>query len=240
VRPQYWRGYSLLGGFYVEQAEYDKAAAAFRRATELDPDSYLAFNGVGAALLYQGKDDEAAPAFEKSIAIRPSYNAYGNIAVAQFHLRRFKESVASFKAALKLNDTDYQTWGSMGDAYYYGGETASAMEAYRKAIAMAEQQLKTNPRDAAVLGDLASYYSMTGDKKQALGYLDRSLQLGPGNKDLLFNAAVVYNQLRETGPALEWLGKAFSAGYSRALVASGAPFDNLRNNPQYQALMQQK
>jgi tetratricopeptide (TPR) repeat protein/TolB-like protein len=240
MRPQYWRVYSFLGGFYIAQADYPKAIAMFRRSTELDPDSYAALNNLGAAFLYAGKDDEAAQAFEKSIAIRPTRDAYNNAAVAQFHLHRFKNSVLNFKEALKLDDSDYQTWGNMGDACYYGGDTPAAMESYRKAIALAEQRLKVNPRDAGVLGDLASYYSMLGDRKQALSYLDRSLQLGPGDKDLLLNAAVVYNQLRETGTALEWLNKALAAGYSRSVVATGAPFDNLHENPRYQALMQQK
>jgi tetratricopeptide (TPR) repeat protein/TolB-like protein len=240
VRPQYWRVYSFLGTFYIAQAEYEKAAAMYRRATELDPDNYLAFNNLGAAFLYAGKDDDAAQAFEKSIALRPTRDAYNNIAVAQFHLHRFKNSVLNFKEALKLDDTDYQTWGNMGDAEYYSGDAASAMETYRKAIVLAEQQLKVNPRDASVLGDLASYYSMLGDRKQALSYLDSSLQLGQGDKDLLLNAAVVYNQLHETGTALEWLSKALAAGYSRSVVATGAPFDNLHDNPQYQALMQAK
>ncbi len=240
MRPQYWRVYSFLGGFYIAQAEYEKAIVMFRRSTELDPDSYVALNNLGAAFLYAGKDDEAAQAFEKSIAIRPTRDAYNNVAVAQFHLHRFKNSILNFKEALKIDDSDYQTWGNMGDACYYGGDTPAAMESYRKAIPLAEQRLKVNPRDAGVLGDLASYYSMLGNRKQALSYLDRSLQLGPGDKDLLLNAAVVYNQLRETGTALEWLSKALAAGYSRSVVATGAPFDNLHENPRYQALMQQK
>jgi len=240
VRPQYWRVYNTLGSYYVNQAEYEKAAEMYRRATELDPDSYLAFNNLGAALLYEGKDVEAANAFAKSIAIRPSRDAYNNTAVAQFHLHQFQDSVRNYKEALKLDNSDYQTWGNMGDSYYYGGDTTAASEAYRKALSMAEQQLKVNPRDPSVLADLASYHSMLGHREEALSYLDRSLQLGHGEKELLLNAAVVYNQLRETGPALEWLSKALAAGYSRSIVATGAPFDNLHSNPRYQALMQTK
>jgi serine/threonine protein kinase/tetratricopeptide (TPR) repeat protein/TolB-like protein len=240
VRPQYWHGYSYLGAFYFAQAEYEKAASVFRRATELAPDSYDAFNNLGVALLYDGKDDEARQAFERSLALRPTRDAYNNVAVAQFHLHRFKDSAQNFKEALKLAPGDYQKWGNLGDSYYYGGDAPSAKEAYQKAIALAEPQLRVNPRDAGILGDLASYYSMLGDRTQALTYLDRSLQLGQGDKDLLLNAAVVYNQLHETGPALEWLGKALAAGYSRSVVATGAPFDNLHDNPRYQALMQQK
>jgi tetratricopeptide (TPR) repeat protein/TolB-like protein len=240
LRPQYWLGYTQLGNFYVRQAEYEKAAAMYRRSTELAPDSYLGFNNLGAALLYAGNDQEAALAFEKSIALRPNRDAYNNIAVALFHLHRFQDSVNNFKEALKLDDNDYQTWGNMADSSYYGGDTASAASFYRKAITMAEQQLKVNPRDPGVLADLASYHSMLGDRAQALSYLDRSLALGQNDKELLLNAAVVYNQLHETGPALEWLGKALAAGYSRSVVATGAPFDNLHDNPQYQALMGKK
>jgi tetratricopeptide (TPR) repeat protein len=240
ARPQYWRGYNRLGSFYITEAEYDKAAAMFRRATELDPESYLALNNLGSALLYSGKDDEATQAFEKSISIRPSSDAYNNLAIAQFRLHRFNDSVLYFKEALKFDDNNYQTWGNLGDASYYGGDSASAMESYRKAIALAEQRLEVNPRDPSVFGDLASYYSMLGDRKQALSYLDRSLQLGKGDKDLLLNDAVVYNRLRETGVALEWLSKALAAGYSRSVIATGATFDNLHDNPRYQALMQQK
>ncbi|HTW57994.1 MAG TPA: tetratricopeptide repeat protein [Terriglobales bacterium] len=240
VRPQYWRVYNMLGVYYLTQADYEKAAATFERATKLDPDSYLALNNLGAALLYEGKDDEAAQAFAKSVGIRPTRDAYNNMAVAQFRLHRFRDSVGNYKEALKLDDSDYQTWGNMGDSYYYGGDLASASSTYRKAISLAEQQLKVNPRDPGVLGDLASYHSMLGERQQALNYLDRSLELGHGDKELLLNAAVVYNQLHETGPALEWLSKALAAGYSRSVVATGAPFDNLHDNPRYQALMHQK
>ena len=100
--------------------------------------------------------------------------------------------------------------------------------------------VRTGIGGTGVLADLASYHSMLGDRDQALSYLDRSLALGQNDKELLLNAAVVYNQLHETGPALEWLGKALAAGYSRSVVATGAPFDNLHDNPQYQALMRNK
>ena len=80
---------------------------------------------------------------------------------------------------------------------------------------------------------------MLGDRKQALTYLDRSLQLDPSNKELLFNAAEVYNQLHETG--LRWSG--WGRLWPPAIRVCGchtAALDNLHGNPRYQALMQQK
>jgi serine/threonine protein kinase/Flp pilus assembly protein TadD len=239
MRPQDWHAYHSLSVFYWTRADYAKAVAMSTKATDLDPDSYLAFNGLGAALIVLGKDDDAVKAFEKSIALRPSYTAYSNLAVAQFRLHHFPDSIRDYQEALKLDASDYVTWGNLGDSQYYGGNPAAAAESYRKAISLAEPQLKVNPRDPGILGDLASYHAMLGHKDQALGYLDKSLELGRGDKELLLNAAVVYNQLRETGPALEFLGKALAAGYSRSVVATGAPFDNLHDNPRYQALMHQ-
>jgi tetratricopeptide (TPR) repeat protein len=155
-------------------------------------------------------------------------------------LRKFDQAAETTQEALKLDDSDYQTWGNLGDCYYYGGHTASAMDAYRKAISMAEQRLKVNPRDTDVMSDLASYWAMLGDRTRALGYLDRALAGKEKDKELLFRATLVYNQLHETGTALEWLSKALAAGYSKSMVSKSADLDNLHDNPRYQALMQQK
>jgi serine/threonine-protein kinase len=239
VRPDYWRGYSALGVFYFGQAEYDKAQAMFEKAVSLKPNNYRDYSNLGAVLLYEGRDKEATRALEQSTAIRPTYFAYQNLGVAYLRLRKFDQATGNTQEALKLDDSDYQVWGNLADAYYYGGNKSAAMEQYKKAIAMAEQRLKVNPRDADVLSDLAGYWAMLGDRRPALDYLDRSLA-GKNDKDLLFRAAVVYNQLHETGTALEWLGKALAAGYSKAVVSKEPDLDNLHGNPRYQALVQQK
>ncbi|MGA7471690.1 MAG: protein kinase [Candidatus Sulfotelmatobacter sp.] len=239
LRPEYWRGYSSLGVFYVSQSEYDKAQEMFQKALSLKPNNYRDYSNLGAVLLYEGKDEEATRDLEKSIAIRPSYYAYENLGAAYLRLRKFDQAARNTQEALKLDDSDYQTWGNLGDAYYYGGNKSSGMDSYKKAISMAEQRLKVNPRDTDVLSDLARYWAMLGDHSKALDYLDRSL-VGKNDKELLFAAALVYNQLRETGPALEWLSKALAAGYSKSVVSGTPDFDNLHDNPRYQALMEQK
>ncbi len=40
LRPNYWRGYDLLGGFYFRNANYAKAEENFRLATEKDPQQF--------------------------------------------------------------------------------------------------------------------------------------------------------------------------------------------------------
>jgi serine/threonine protein kinase/Tfp pilus assembly protein PilF len=239
VRPEYWRGYNALGVFYVNQAEYKKAQAMFEKAVSLKPGNYNDYMNLGAVLLYEGKDDEATRVLEKSISIRPSRFAYENLAIGYLRLRNFDQAARTTSEALRLDDSDYQTWGNLGDCYYYGGHESDAVKSYNQAISLAEQKLKINPRDTDVLNDLAWYWAVLGDRRRALDYLDRSL-VGKNDKELLFQAALVYNQLHETGTALEWLSKALAAGYSKSVISKAPNLDNLHDNPRYQALMQQK
>jgi serine/threonine-protein kinase len=240
IRPQESSGYSYLGAFYFGQAEYEKARAMFEKAVALNPDSYGNYSNLGAVLLYQGKYEEAARACEKSIFIRPTSNAYANAAVALLYLHRFQDAIQQNLMAIKLNASDYGIWEALGDSYYYGNNQQDAANAYKKALLLAGQQLKLNPRDSGLLCSVAYYNSMLGDHKEALNLLDHALQFGHGDKELLFKAAQVYNQLHETGLALEFLNKALTAGYSRSVVASTVNFDNLHDNPRFQALVQQK
>lgn len=239
MRPNYWRAYSALGVFYINQAEYEKAEAMFEKGASLRPNDYRDYSNLGAAMLYEGKDEEATHALEKSVEIRPSYMAYENLGTAYSQLRKFAQAAQNTQEALKLDDSDYQTWGNLADAYYFGGDKSKAAEPYKKAISMAEDKLKVNPRDTDALSDLARYWAILGDRTKALDYLNRSL-IGKNDKELLFGAALVYNQLRETGPALEWLSKALAAGYSKSVVSRVPDLDNLHDNPHYQALMQGK
>jgi len=240
LRPQYPDGYTQLGTFYLQQAQYAKGVDMFTKAVELAPDSYRAYFNLGAAFTYEARYADAIPPFEHSIAIRPTYIAYNNLGTVYLRLRRFAEAARAYREAAKLDNREYLAWGGLGDACHYLGDRAQAMEAYKRAIELAKEQLQVNPNDAEVLGDVADYYAMQGDKQQALFYLDHSLQFGRGNKDLLFNAALVYADLGETGVALEWLKKSLDGGFSAATVREAPTFDHLKDDPRFQELLREK
>ena len=78
---------------------------------------------------------------------------------------------------------------------------------------------------------------MLDDRKNALFYLGQALQYGHNDKDVLLDTAGVYNQLGETGLAIEWLAKTMQAGYTPEHIRGLREFDNLANNPGFQQLM---
>jgi tetratricopeptide (TPR) repeat protein/predicted Ser/Thr protein kinase len=238
--PRYWKGYNQLGIFYFRQAQFDKGAAMFQKVTELTPDSFRGYANLGGLYLAEGKYEEAIRPLNESLRIRATGATYSNLGTAYFHLRKFREAAQTYAEAARLGDRDYSIWGNLGEAQNFAGNREEANRAFHKAIALAEEALKVNPRDPEVLRKIADYHVMLGERAPALKYLDQALAYGKSDKEILFGAALVYNRLGETGTALEWLSKALQAGYSLTTVRESPDLDNLRGNPRYQALVQGK
>ncbi len=127
-------------------------------------------------------------------------------------------------------------WGNLGEAYYLNGERPEAAAAFREAVSHAKRDLAVNPRDPQALKYLANYSAMLADRISALKYVSKALEVSKFDKDSLFAAAAVYNDLGETGLALEWLGKALRAGYSPKTVMQQPDLDNLHGDQRFQDL----
>ena len=238
LQPQFAMAYLNLGVFYLQQQQAEKGIEMFSRAIAVAPDGYRGYNYLGAAYTYQAKYAEATQPLRQSVAIRPTWDAYNNLGTAYLRLRRFPDAIGAYQAAVKLNESQYAVWGSLADAYHYSGDQRAAKSAYEKAIGLANKQLEVNPKDAEANGDVADFYAMLGDRKQALAFLGQSLRWGQGDKDILFNAATVYQDLGESGVALEWLKKSLDAGVPVSTALETPLFDSLKDDPRFLALVQ--
>lgn len=228
--------YNSLGTFYLRRDQYDKAVQMFQKVIALAPEGYGAYVNLGDTYNDMGRYSESIEPLRKSISIRPSYAGYVNLGVAYSGLNRFSDEAAAYEEAIKLNPREYVTWGDLAEARYYAGSKSEAMAAYHKAVGLATEELKVNPRDSGVLSNLANYYSVLGQRDDALFYLQQALQYGHNDKEVLVDAASVYNHLGETGVAVEWLGKAIQAGYPASKIVGIPEFRNLNDNPDYRQL----
>jgi serine/threonine-protein kinase len=238
VRPQYWAGYNWLGVFFFHAGRFQEAATMFEQVTALAPDSFRGYQNLGGAYTALGRFDQAVPALEKSVNLRASPPGYSNLGTMYFYLRRFADAARAYEQALKLDARDYVLWGNLGEAYHWSpGEREKSADAYRKALLLAQEQLKVNPRQTSALGQVALDSAMLGDSATAGQYLRRALALAPRDPDLQLKAAVIENHFNRPDQAIAWLSKAFAAGLSPNLVRDHPGFDNLRSNPQYQQIM---
>jgi serine/threonine-protein kinase len=209
----------------------------FRQVTELTPESYRAYSNLGGAYLLQGRFEEAIPVFERSLDLKANVDAYSNMGTAYFKLRRYGDAVPVFEKAVGLEAGDYGLWGNLAEAYYWSGRQDKAPQAYRRAVQLAQEPLRVNPKDPWVLGELAKYHAMLGDREEAEGYLEQALRLAPADAELQFGAAAAYNQLGQSDTALDWLEKALAGGLSIAYVQDAPEFENLRDQERFQELL---
>jgi len=238
LRPQYWAVYNRLGIFYFGEARYADAAAEFEKVIELTPDNTHGYYNLGAMYILEGKYDAAVAASLRSIQLQPTMSAYSNLGTAYFYQHRYPDAVTAFEKARSLDDQDYLNWGNLGDALYWTqNRRPESVAAYKRAIELGQSRLQDNPKDATTRAFVASYSAMIGDRHAATVELDKALSFAPHDPDVLFRAALVYNQLGNKNQTLESLKKAVAVNYSRTAVRDTPDFDHLKSDPVFAAII---
>jgi len=204
----------------------------------LAPDSYVGYGNLGNTYLYEGQLTKALPLLEQSVRIESTSDNTSNLATLYFDLRRFADSARTNEKAIALNSSPYDIWGNLGDSYYWSpGERSKSFSAYRSAIVLANKKLNVNPRDATTLSYLAQYNAMIGQANAATENINRALTLSPNDQYVLFEAALVFNQLNKPEMALDYLEKAVAAGYPANTLLDTPNIDNLHSHPRFRKLV---
>jgi tetratricopeptide (TPR) repeat protein len=239
LRPGYWVTHSRLGNFYAAHGRYDDAEKQLQEAIALTPENVWGYNDLGALYFTLGRYGQARQMFERAVSIQPSYTLYSNLGTLAFIQRDWAEAVAKVEQARALDDKDYVLWGNLGVAYHWlGGHERQSHEAFTKAISLAEQQLTVNPRDIAILADLASYHSALGEKQRALGCVRQVEADGRKSPALALQIADVYSDLGQPDTAIMWIGTGLKLGYPPAQLSNLPALDNLVKDPRVQKMLQ--
>ena len=234
VRPTYWANYNALGTLYFRLSRYSDAEEQFKRAIALTPDNARAYGNLGGVYAQTKRYDEAAVMLERSLAINPNAQAASNLGTLYFSLGRYADSARKMEQAIALNDADSQVWSNLASAYHWApGERGKARAAFMKAITLAEQDLRVNPRSADLLLRIADCRSMIGESPRARELAAQALRLAPDDVTVMYKAGAVYEQAGDRARALELIGKAIEQGYSRDVVARSPSLAALRADPRF-------
>jgi Flp pilus assembly protein TadD len=101
--PQSLEARIKLGNAYLSRAWVPEALVAFTEASELDPDSSIAWNNIGITQELQEDGDRARSAFERAVKLDPrNAEAHYNLATSYERARNFDAAVRHFREALRL------------------------------------------------------------------------------------------------------------------------------------------
>jgi tetratricopeptide (TPR) repeat protein len=228
LQPSSWAAHNLLGHLYWSLGKYGQAAEEFERVVDLTPDNVRGWNNLGAAYQQSGRFDKALDAYTRSAAVRPNDGAYSNLGTLRFFLGQYREAAQAFEQATKLTPGKALYWSNLGDAYRWApGLRPKAAAAYDRAIALARDELSTDPRNSGALNTLGLSLAKTGKPAEGLSEIRKSLAIEPGNPEYLYDAAIVSALLGRNEDAIGWL---------RQAVDGGLPVSQIERDPEFQSL----
>ncbi|HZN03366.1 MAG TPA: protein kinase [Candidatus Polarisedimenticolia bacterium] len=240
LRPTSYLHQIALGRFFQRFAEYDAAAAAYRKAIDLKPDQPWGWNNLGAMYLFRARrPEEAVPAFKRSIALEDRGIARTNLGTAYFYMGNYEEALAQYRRATELESEDADNWGNVGDALYMLRRPEEARRAYQRGVALAQAGVTARPLDAGSRNQLAKYCAKAGRADCALEEARRAAEMQPDNPDMDFTNALAYAASGKLTEALDWLEKGVKHGLGRAQIEYEPFFAPLHASARYRAILAQ-
>jgi tetratricopeptide (TPR) repeat protein len=127
--------YNALGIAYLEQADYKRAAAAFRDAVRRAPHWAYPLHNLALAYIETGEYAPAIRAYQDAMRLAPdaAYLPY-NLGLAYQKTNRRAEAEAAYRKAMSLAPEKPESYNALGTLKASTGKTGEAESLYRKAL----------------------------------------------------------------------------------------------------------
>lgn len=150
LQPRNDNAYLVLSKIHADKGEWDMAAAQANAAIALRPNYWRNHAQLGDTLMRAGRLDAAIGAYRRLTQLQPdSARGYQRLGTAQQAAGRIDDAMDSYQKANDIRES-WATYSNLGTIHYWRGETAKAIAAYERAIALAPNQ----PDLYANLGDV--------------------------------------------------------------------------------------
>jgi tetratricopeptide (TPR) repeat protein len=230
LKPSSWWLYFELVHFYIGQGQIEKAEQRMDRVVALRPEGFGIWNNLGVLYYGLGRPNMAQDMWQRSLDIGPNYWAFSNLGALFQSQQEYRQAIPMYQKALEFNNRDYQVWMNLASSYYMVPEFQGvALDTYREAIRLAENQRALNPRDNLLLVQLADCYTIVGDTLTALSLVDEATAIPAQDANFCVTLGVIYIKLNNYDKAVPWLRRAAEWGY---------PIEVIESLPEVQKLME--
>jgi tetratricopeptide (TPR) repeat protein len=135
--PRAWLARNNLGKALLEERRPGEAAAQFREAIRLEPDSPEAHANLGNCLAAEGLAADARQEYAAALGIDPGFaGAHYNLGLSLLRSGLLDQASGEFQATLRLDPLHAQAHNNLGLAFAGLGRPSEAMEHYRLALGL--------------------------------------------------------------------------------------------------------
>lgn len=227
--PEPYVTLASIAADYWDWAEADKQ---FKRAMELNPNYATAHQWYGEYLIHTGRLDEALQEFKRALELDPTSLIINSlVGQALYFSRRYDEAIDQCRKTLELDRDFVVAHWNLGMNYQQKGMHEEARSEFDKALHLSGGA--TN-----FLALLGTAHGRSGNKKAALGVLDKLSELQKQKRAHAEDLAIIHIGLGDKERAFEWLEKAFQDHAPLVLYLRVDPFfDPLRSDPRFADLV---
>jgi tetratricopeptide (TPR) repeat protein len=213
-QPQFPRAVppETAGDLLFAHGEFLEAIDAYSHA----PADAATLNKIGVAWHHLSAVDQARKSYERALSLQPNFpDALNNLGATYFAEKKYGQAIRLYRRALQLSPNSAITAANLGTTFFAQGKSGPGIEAYRAAFSL----------DSTVF-DLDSPNIINGpitDQERA-------------QQD--YCIAELFAEMHNQPRALEYLRKAFSAGFKDAKrVGQDRAFSELRLSAEFAELM---
>ena len=167
------RGCVNLGVALVKQKKISEAITFFKRAIEIDPESFNAHNNLGLALVETNDPETAREHYRKALSLRQDNpEVHYNLALVLDKLQDPQGAVRLLHRAVQINP-------DFANAHLY---MASLMARFKKrdvAIRHFREVLRIQPNEARAYNNLGRFYAQEGNLDEAIENFRKAVELDP-------------------------------------------------------------
>jgi len=172
--PAAWLARANLGKVLYQEGRPAEAAAQFRQAIRLQPDSPEVHANLGNCLEAEGLADDARAEYAAALAISPKFaGARYDLGLSLLRSGRLDEAQAELRTALEIDPDHAGARNSLGLALAGQGKLPEAMEQYRLALGL-------NPALPEAHLNLGNALFRLGRPEEAVAEYREALRLEPG------------------------------------------------------------
>ena len=208
------------------------------RGQEGPSDEAVERNNRGAALLQQGKLEQAVAEFQQAVEMAPkSVVVQANLAFAYERQGRTDEAIAAYRKVLELEPGNVLARNNLGNLLSRNG-------LYGEAVSEFEALLQRDPANATARGNLETArrnVALAKERQDRIASAVTGAEARPADPSAAYNAARLYALHGDHDNALAWLAKALELGYDQTDFLSVDPsLASLRKDPRFAKFLEER